>query len=349
MMNIRVLGLNHKTAPIEIRERASFSNSRLDEALRSLRASPGVEELVLLSTCNRTEFYVSCPQADRGLASVWEFVEDAMGMPAAKLKQYFYVHGNRDAVEHLLCVAASLDSMVVGETQVFGQVKDAYFAARRNNAAGKVMDCLFGEAIRVGKKVRTDTQIGKGAVSTSTAAIELARKIFETLQDKVVLIIGAGKIGELTVKNLYSRGVSTVIVANRTLVKAQDLARQFCGTAIHFDGIIEHMCRADIVLSSTSAPHFLVTREDICTVMRMRNNAPLFLIDLGLPRNIDPATNDIANVYLYNIDDLSRVCDANMKERLSEAKKARAVISRAAESLCERMNADLRPDKVSAS
>ena len=325
-MNIIILGLNHKSAPIEVREKISFSGSRIDEALRDIRKCDGIEEALILSTCNRTEIYVASRDISRAMDCLWGFVQGSIKAQRNEIEKYFYILENKAAIAHLFKVASSLDSMIVGETQIFGQVKDAYFKAREHDCLGEVLDGIFEEAIRVGKKVRSQTQIGKGAISTSTAAIELARKIFETLEDKKVLIIGAGKIGELTVKNLGSRGIKTVIVANRTMIKAQELARRFMGAAIKFEDIFDCMCTSDIIISSTSAPHFVINKSQVKEVMRLRNNLPLFFIDLGLPRNIEPSVNDIENVYLYNIDDLVQVCDANIKGRLNEAGKAQKII-----------------------
>ena len=337
-MHVQLLGLNHKSAPIGIREKVSFSDSRLDAALAELKNYQGIDEALILSTCNRTEIYVASPDIAKGLGCLWDFILRSTKIKDPEIRKYFYVLSNKAAIEHLFRVVSSLDSMIIGETQIFGQVKDAYFKSRQLNSLGRTLEGIFQEAIRVGKKVRTQTQIGKGAISTSTAAIELARKIFETLEDKKVLIIGAGKIGELTVKNLHSRGIKTVIVANRTLVKAQELARQFLGEAIKFEDIFDFIRTSDIIISSTSAPHFVITKNDVEKVMRLRNNSALFFIDLGLPRNIEPAVNGIENVYLYNIDDLSQVCDANFKERLNEARKAQQIIDSCLEGAVKRLS-----------
>jgi glutamyl-tRNA reductase len=345
-MNILVLGINHKTAPIQIRERLSFSSEKLHEALLSLKSYDAIEENLILSTCNRTETYAVVKDISRGFNSLKNFLCSFHKIQPQEIADYLYTFNDREAIIHLFRVVSSLDSMIVGETQIFGQVKDSYFKARDCNTTGKRLDSLFEEAIRIGKKVRTETQIGKGAVSTSTAAIELSRKIFESLKDKKVLIIGAGKIGELTAKNLYSRGVSTVIVANRTLVRAEELARSFCGQAIKFESIFQELKFTDIVISSTSAPHFIINYEDIRKVMQARNNSPLFLIDLGLPRNIDPKVNEIENVYLYNIDDLAQVADGNIKERQREAKKAEEIIQSCADSVIKKINLNERPQEL---
>lgn len=325
-MSIQVIGVNHKTAPISVREKLSFPRDRLAEALAQLKKCDGVEEDVILSTCNRTEIYAAVNDAVRGLDSIKRFLSSFQDIRIEDVAPCLYSFHGKAAVRHLFRVAASLDSMIVGETQIFGQVKDAYFAARGLNASGRRLNSLFEEAIKVGKKIRTETGIGKGAVSVSTAAIELSRKIFESLEGRKVLIIGAGKVGELTVKNLYSRGVSTIIVANRTFEKAQELAGVFGGSAIRFETLSRALGEVDIVISSTSAPHFVLNRGEISVVMRERGNRPLFLIDLGLPRNIDPESNAVDNVYVYNIDDLAKVRDANIKERISEARKAEEII-----------------------
>jgi glutamyl-tRNA reductase len=345
MMNIQILGLNHKSAPIQIREKVSLSEEKLETALSQLKKYKAIEECLILSTCNRTEIYVASADCDRGLDCLRDFISGFMGMPESQIREYFYVLNNRNAISHLFRVASSLDSMIVGETQIFGQVKEAYFKSRQANSLGRTLDNIFEEAIRVGKKVRTQTQIGKGAISTSTAAIELARKIFETLEDKKILIIGAGKIGELTVKNLSSRGVKTVIVANRTLLKARELAQRFCGEAINFDSILDYMRSSDIIISSTSAPHFVITAAEVAKVMRARNNTPLFLIDLGLPRNIEPSVNEIENAYLYNIDDLAQVCDANISFRKSEAKKAQQIVDSCVEAAVKKLNLECAQEK----
>ncbi|MFA5099790.1 MAG: glutamyl-tRNA reductase [Candidatus Omnitrophota bacterium] len=335
-MHIKVIGLNHKTAPIDIREKVSFSADKLDRALLALKSRGAVKENLILSTCNRTELYAVIDDSAAVSDPLGDFLADFHGLDHTQLAQYLYEKNDKAAVSHLFEVVSSLDSMIVGETQIFGQVKDAYFKARTLNTLGRTLDSIFEEAIRVGKKVRTETQIGKGAVSTSTAAIELARKIFETLDGKTVLIIGAGKIGEMTVRNLHSRGVSTVLVANRTLQKAHELARVFGGSAVSFDDLAACMRRADIIISSTSAPHFVITRDQAAAAVRQRDNEPLFFIDLGVPRNIDPLANTLDNVYVYNIDDLASVRDANIRDRMAAARDAHAIIDQCVEAVCSR-------------
>ncbi len=327
-MNIQVLGINHKTAPIGIREKLAFPSERLPDALLALKKYDSIEESLILSTCNRVEIYAAVRDIPAGLKSIQSFICNFHKIHHDDIKEYIYLFSDTEAARHLFRVASSLDSMILGETQIFGQVKDAYLKAKECKTISGNLSGLFEEAIKAGKSVRAETGIGKGAVSISSAAIELAKKIFESLEGKKVLIIGAGKIGELVVKNLYSRGIETVLVANRTFQRAQELARSFKGEVVKFEGILDALRGTEVLISSTSAPHFIIDKEKLKLIMRQRNYRPLFIIDLGLPRNIDPGAGEIENVYLYNIDDLAQVRDANIKERLLEAKKAEQIIER---------------------
>ncbi|HLD40884.1 MAG TPA: glutamyl-tRNA reductase [Candidatus Omnitrophota bacterium] len=324
-MRLQVFGVNHKSAPIELRERISFPLKKLPQALKALKGRDSLRECLILSTCNRMEIY-SAAADSRQDPCIQKFLSDFHKIEASLLNKHFYIYQGAQAAEHLFRVAASLDSMVVGETQILGQVKTAYSQARETGTVGHFLGRVFEEAIKTGKKVRNLTQIGKGAVSTSSAAIELTKGVFKNLKDKKVLIIGAGKIAELAVENLHSKGVQTVIVANRTFEKAKELAALFKGTAVRFDDILDYLADSDIVISSTSAPHFILKEKQVREAMRQRNHRPLLLIDLGLPRNIPQETGNIKDVHLYNLDDLSEVCEANLKERLSEAKKAENLI-----------------------
>lgn len=309
-----------------MREKLSFPVSKLKEALLGLRNRDSILEDVILSTCNRVEIYAVCRQVQNIEDVLRKFLCDFHRIKEAEFIPYLYRYNNRAAIEHLFRVISSLDSMILGETQIFGQIKDAYQVARAAGCVGRVFTQVFDEALRVGKMVRTQTQIGKGAVSIGSAGIELAKKIFDSLQGKSVLIIGAGKISELVTKHLISRGAKMVLVSNRTYERAQELASQFNGQAVRFESLFEFMKDVDIVISSTSAPHIIVDKEPVQKIMKLRRHKPLFFIDLAVPRDIDPGINDIDNVYLYNIDDLSRVKDANIKERLLEAKKAERII-----------------------
>ncbi|MFH1338558.1 MAG: glutamyl-tRNA reductase [Candidatus Omnitrophota bacterium] len=337
-MNIQILGLNHKTAPIEIRETVSFTSQGLLEALVFLKRYESIKENLILSTCNRVEIYAVTDDLRSGTEAIRRFLYEFHRIDRNRLQKHLYFFNDINAIRHLFRVVSSLDSMIVGETQIFGQVKQAYSNARDCRVIGKIFRSLFEEAIKVGKKIRTQTQIGKGAVSISSASVELAKKIFENLKGIKILIIGAGKIGELAVKSLSSRGASAVLVANRTFERAQDLAKSFGGAAVRFENFFEYMKDVDIIISSTAAAHFVIDKDDLSRVMHQRNQRPIFLIDLGLPRNIDPEAGKLDNIYLYNIDDLAKVRDANLKERMREAKRAEEIIEKSIESTVKKLN-----------
>lgn len=325
-MNIKIIGFNHKTASIGIREKLSFPKSSLEKALSSLKNNEIIEEGVILSTCNRIEIYALAKDNKKINGALTGFLEKFHKINMHDFKSHAYEFEDIDAIRHLFRVSSSLDSQILGENQILGQVKQAFFSARRIGSVSRIFSFLFEEAIKIGKQARTQTQIGYGAVSISTAAVEMARKIFEDLSDKKILIIGAGKIGELSANHLRGRGSEMVLVANRTFSKAQELAKKFNGKAVEFNKFPEALIQADIVISSVSAPHVLVKQNMMYDIMRKRKNRPIFFIDLGLPRNIDPNVNKIENIYVYNLDDLEKVKDANLKERLSEAKKIEGLI-----------------------
>lgn len=326
-MSIFLLGVNHKTAPLRVREKISFSQQKLSHVLISLNTYPFIEENLILSTCNRVEIYVSS-SSSQCFQSITQFLSDFCKAKEDIISTYFYTYKDREAIKHLFRVASSLDSMVIGENQILAQVKNAYLEARTCETVGKTFSLIFEEAIRTGKKVRAQTDISRGAVSISTVAIELAKKVMKRLEKKKVLIIGAGKIGELTVKNLASRGVETICVANRTYRKALELAETFGGEAIRFSSLEWALKNVDIVISSTSAPHIILKRDTVDRVMQSRKT-PLFFIDLGVPRNIEESIGQINNVYLYNIDDLIEVKDKNLVKRLIEVKKAEKIVNQA--------------------
>jgi glutamyl-tRNA reductase len=324
-MNIFVLGLNHKTAPLSIREKISFHPQKLSQALLSLNNYPFIEENLILSTCNRVEIYVSS-NLEGCIESIKNFISDFHNLKD-DLNAYFYVYQGKDAIRHLFRVASSLDSLVIGENQILRQVKESYFRARDCEVVGRITSLLFEEAIKVGRIVRTETDIGKGAVSISTAAIELAKQVLYTLSAKKVLIVGVGKIGELTLKNLALRGVQTICVANRTYERAQGLAKVFGARAIKFDSLSDALEEVDIVISSSSAPHLLIKRSLVEKIM-VKRTSPLFFIDLGVPRNVEESIAQVENVYLYNIDDLIAVRERNLAKRLKEIKKVEGIIER---------------------
>lgn len=323
-MYLTLVGLSHKTAPIEIREKLTFPAHRQPEALASLTCGDEVAEAVILSTCNRTEVYaVSATSA--GTDAVIDFLCEFHDLDRHELARYLYVVEGHAVVKHLFRVVASLDSMVVGEAQILHQVKEAYDHACTSGGAQRLFHKLFRQSFEVGKRVRTETAIGESAVSISYAAVELAKKVFDTLEGRTILVVGAGKMSELTAKHLVSQGVASVLVANRTFERAVELAEKFEGTAIPYEELFEQMRRADIVISSTSAPGYVISREQVAGVMKGRR-APLFLIDIALPRDVDPAVNDLAGAFVYDIDDLNGVVQSNLEERMREARRAELII-----------------------
>lgn len=325
-MHLTLVGLSHKTAPIEIREKLTFPAHRQADALSELTSSDQVAEAVILSTCNRTEVYAVTAGGQGGIDAVVDFLCEHHDLDRRELSPYLYVSQGDAVVRHLFRVVASLDSMVVGEAQILGQTKEAYNHSFENGASRRVFNKMFRQSFEVGKRVRNETAIGEAAVSISYAAVELARKVFDTLAGRTVLVLGAGKMSELTAKHLVSQGVHSVLVANRTYERAVELAERFEGEAIRYDDLFERMRDADIVISSTAATHYVVRRADIAEVMKRRSGHPLFLIDIAVPRDIEPAANDLAGVFLYDIDDLNGVVSANLDERMHEAKRAEVII-----------------------
>ncbi len=324
-MHLTLVGLSHKTAPVAIREKLTFSESAQADALTRLTGLKSVSEAVILSTCNRTEVYALTSASVDGPGAIIEFLAEYHDLDPVELTRYLYIEEGEAVVRHLFRVVASLDSMVLGEAQILGQVKDAYEVAFQNQACGRVFNRLFRQSFEVGKRVRTETDIGENAVSISYAAIELTKRVFEKLEGRCVLVIGAGKMSELTAKHLVSNGVRRVLVANRTFERARDLAEKFGGEAIEYDKLYERMREADIVISSTAATSYVITRDEIARVARRRRD-PLFLIDIAVPRDIDPECATVPDVFLYDIDALNNVVSANLEERMIEAKRAELII-----------------------
>ena len=329
-MPIILYGLNHRSAPLEVRERLAFPASGLEESLHRLTHLPAVREGMILSTCNRTELLGHV--AENGNLEIGEtlkgFLAAERGMPTEELERYCYRLTDRQAVHHLFRVAASLDSRVLGEAQILGQVKEAYQAALKVHTVGNVLDPLLRRALAVAKKVRTDTGVARNPVSVSYAAVTLARTIFEDLAGRRVLLIGAGKMAELAARHLVERGVAGVMVANRSHSRAVELAQTCAGEAVPFDRLLEHLERVDIVITSTAAPEPVLRYDDMVRVIRARKNRPIFLIDIALPRDVEGRVNTIDNVYLYDLDDLSGVVTANRVEREAEARRAEEIIRR---------------------
>ncbi len=321
-----VIGLNHKTAPVDVREKLAFPQKVLGEALAKLKNTPYVEGCAILSTCNRTEVYAAVTDAEKGLMGVQKFLSAHAGLEMAEIRKYLYSRTLYEAVRHLFRVAAGLDSMVLGETQILGQVREAYQWACEYGASNNVLNSFFQQSVTVGKRVRTETDIDRHAVSISYAAIELAKQVFGDLTGKSTLVIGAGEMSELTLKHLIANGVSTVKVANRSYDRAVCLAGQFGGEAVRFERMFDNMAEADIVVSCTAATHCIIYSEDMERVMAARGGRTIFMIDIALPRDIDPLVGSISGVHLYDIDSLQHVVDQNLDDRRREAVKAEKII-----------------------
>ena len=329
MDKILLIGLNHKTAPVEVRECLAFSDEDAREGLAALREIPSIDEAILFSTCNRVELLFTALETAAAKTSAKQFLARHKQLALDQFEQALYCHQGEAAVRHLFRVAASLDSMVVGEPQILGQVKASYRAATEEKTSGVILNRLLHRTFFVAKRIRTETGIGDHAVSISYAAAELARKIFDTLEGKQVLLIGAGEMAELAVEHLIRSRVGRIFVANRTFARGVTLATRFKGTAIRFEEIPDHLGRVDIIISSTGAREFVVQRPMVKGVMRDRRNRPLFFIDIAVPRDIEPAINTLSNVYVYDIDDLKGVIDDNIEDRQREAVKAERIIDEA--------------------
>lgn len=325
-MHVAVLGMSYKTAPVEIRGRLAWTADQLPAAMKALKSVPGVAECAILSTCNRTEIYVVMRRVVEGRSAIIEFWSREKQIPAKEIEDHSYFMVGEQAVEHMMRVASGLDSMILGETQILGQVKDLYLLAQDQGTIGNVMHALFRQTIACGKRVHTETSISQNAVSVSYAAVELARKIFGDLAGHRALIVGAGKMAGLTAKHLTETGLKEILVCNRTFSRAEEMAREYNGRAVPWEKLEEHLAVADVVISSTGAPGFVITKDMIQRVMRLRRFRPLFLVDIAVPPDIDPAAGEMDNVFLYNIDDLEAVVLANLEERAREAQKAERLI-----------------------
>jgi len=322
-MKIFVAGLSYKTTPVEVREKLAVQRSRLQCCGCRLKLRGGLDEVVLLSTCNRVEIYGVSPWIH---GRVHQLFQELTGCDF-DLTPHLYIKEGAEAAKHLFSVASGLDSLVIGETEITGQVKLAYQTAQEAKLTGRVLNRVFQTALQTAKEIRTQTQIGRGATSVGSVAVEMAERIFKSLAEKTVLLVGAGKMGESCVRHLAKRGAHSVMVSNRSFERAQSLATEFGGRAIRFDDCFNAMIEADIVVCSTGCPHTILHREEIAQVMASRRNRPLVLIDIAVPRNIAPDVQEISNVYLYDVDDLEVIVRENVKNREQEVARCDGIIN----------------------
>jgi glutamyl-tRNA reductase len=344
-MNLVLLGINHNTAPIEVRERLAIPAGRLADATRTLIHQPGIREGLILSTCNRVEIVTLQDDAsatENNKADLLRFLHEYFSVPPQTLQPHLYEFREREAVRHLFRVASSLDSMVVGEPQILGQVKESYTIAREVGAVSSQLDPLLQRAFTVAKKVRNETQIGSSSVSIASVAVDLARNIFGSLQGKTVLLVGAGKMSELAARHLIQQGAANILVANRTQSRAEKIAAQFSGPAVHteaipFDDLYAQAPRADIVITSTGAPQKLFGRSHGQHFLQQRRNRPMFFIDIAVPRDVDPGMNEVEGCFVYDIDDLQQVAAANLADRSREAAAAETIVSDEVEKYQQRL------------
>lgn len=329
MSDIVIVGLNHKTAPVEIRECLAFSDAEADAALERLQKDPDIDEVLLLSTCNRVEVLLTTAAVPAAIEAVKSFLSEFKKAAPEKFNASLYIQNGDEAVRHIFRVASSLDSMMVGEPQILGQIKAAYHGATRKKTSGVVLNRLMHRTFFVAKRVRSETGIGDHAVSISYAAVELGRKIFGNLEGKKILLIGAGEMAELAVEHLIRNKAGDIFVANRTFERGVALAQQFRGRPIRFEEIPDQLQQVDVIISSTGSPGFIIGPVHIKGIMRGRRNRPLFFIDIAVPRDIDPEINRLPNIYLYDIDDLKGVIEENIEDRNREAIKAERIIDEA--------------------
>jgi len=325
-MQLIILGLNHKTAPIEIRERLAFQESEMEKALSQAHSLPSLKENMILSTCNRVEIYAISYEPEKAIRELKNFLSRYHELPLKEFEKSLYLLIGEEAVRHIFQVASSLDSMVVGEPQILGQIKSAYTMATESKTSGIILHRLLHRAFHVAKRVRTETRIGDSAVSVSSVAVELAERIFGSLEQRVVFLIGAGEMCELAARHLVAGGVEKILVTNRTYDRAVTLAQEIKGETIRFEEMALGLKRADIVISATDASHHLIRHDPIVKVMKERKQKPIFFIDIADPRDVEPSVGDIENVYLYNIDDLQKAANENMKDREKEARKAEGIV-----------------------
>ena len=326
-MGIIVVGLSHKTAPIEVREKLNFPENTLPDALRKLMTYEGIRESLIMSTCSRVEIYASVQDSAQGIDRIKQFISDYHGLSREALERSLYVYPDAQGVRHTFRVASSLDSMVVGEAQILGQLKDAFDIALKTKTTSTILNKLIKKAISVAKRVRTETRLAAGAVSISSAAVELAKKIFGDLVGKTVMLLGAGEMAELAAQHLLGNGVRNIMVANRTFERAEELAKEFKGDAIRFEHFPDSLVMVDILICATGAPNYVVKRDMVSRALKERRHKPIFMIDISNPRNIDPEVDKVDSAYLYDIDDLQSKVDVNTEGRAKEATRAEELVT----------------------
>jgi len=337
-MRFQLIGVNHNSAPVEMRERLAIPESSLPDACRDLAVHPGIEEGMVISTCNRVEFVT---HTTNGVANLRGFLREHFRVQTGELEPHLYEYREEDAVRHVFRVASSLDSMVVGEAQILGQVKEAYATARAVGAVRAQLEQLFMRAFAVAKRVRTETAVGSSSVSIASVAVELAKKIFGTLQGKTVFIVGAGKMSELAARHLMAHGCTAIFVSNRTYERAVGLAQRFKGEAIRFDDLYETCDRADIVITSTGTPHAIFRREHGEQFLARRKNRPMFFIDIAVPRDVAPEMGKLDGIFSYDIDDLQQAVSSHVADRRKEAQRAEAIITSEVENFRARFESRL--------
>jgi glutamyl-tRNA reductase len=327
-MSIILTGVSHRTAPVELRERLAFTPEACAESLRALVDGEVVREALIVSTCNRVEVVADVDPAryDEGAERVGSFLTDSHSISHDGFEKHLYTRENKEAVHHIFRVASSLDSMVIGEPQILGQVRKSYTMAVENGTAGRVLHRLMHHAFHVAKRVRNETAISSAAVSVSYTAVELGRKIFDSLEGRTVLLIGAGEMAELAARHLVKAGASRILVANRTAEKARELVKTFNGEAVAYDRLSTHLAECDVIICSTSAPDYIITPAMARAALELRRGSPLFLIDISVPRNIDPAVGEIKNLFVFDVDDLEAVVASNLHEREREAARAERIV-----------------------
>jgi glutamyl-tRNA reductase len=326
MIRIVDIGMNHETAPVEVRELLSFGKEELDKAARDIQAIKNIRESIVLSTCNRVEILFTTEREKEAKQSVITFLSRVSGIAPDDLKPFLYTYVDQEAIRHLFKVGASLDSMILGEPQILGQVKDAYRIAVDNKSSSVILNRLMHRTFSLAKRIRTETGIAGSAVSISFAAVELAKKIFGELTGKGVLLIGAGEMAELAATYLLNNKAARILVTNRTFARAVELAEQFQGRAVRFDEIESQLLKVDIVISSTASPEPIISFDQVRRIMKGRRNRPLFFIDIAVPRNVESRVNEIGNVFVYDIDDLKGIVDDNKSTRQAEAVKAERIV-----------------------